>query len=126
MAKLRVLFVDDEEELVSAVTERLELRGIEAVGSTNGHDALERAAGARFDVVVLDLRMPGLDGLDVIRTLRQLQPELKVVMMSGHGSAEAREEGLRLGAFDYLQKPVDIKHLVSILRRAASGEEADA
>lgn len=123
MARLRVLFVDDEDELVSAVTERLELRGIDAVGATNGHDALERATQERFDVVVLDLRMPGLDGLDVIRTLRQTQPELKVVMMSGHGSAEARAEGLRLGAFDYLQKPVDIKHLVSILRRAAGGGE---
>ncbi len=125
MADFRVLFVDDEQELVAAVTERLELRGIDAVGTTSGEQALERVEREHFDVVVLDVRMPGLDGLEVVRQLQQTHPELKVVLMSGHGSREAREEGLRLGAFDYLQKPVDIRHLVSILRRAALGEESE-
>lgn len=118
MQPLRVLFVDDEEELVSAVVERLELRGIEAQGATTGEQALELAASQPFGVVVLDVRMPGLGGLEVLQRLKGLQPGLQVILLSGHGSSEAVDQGLRLGAFDYLQKPVDIEHLVEILRRA--------
>ena len=119
MAALRVLFVDDEEELVSTVVERLGLRGIEATGATSGQEALDRAAGQAFDVVVLDVRMPGLGGLDVIKRLKQSHPDLEVILLSGHGAKEDVEVGLRLGAFDYLQKPVDLGDLVAILKRAA-------
>ena len=119
MASLRVLFVDDEEELVSTVVERLGLRGIEATGATSGQQALARAAAQPFDVVVLDVRMPGLGGLDVIQRLKQSHPELEVILLSGHGAKEDVEVGLRLGAFDYLQKPVDLEDLIEILKRAA-------
>jgi CheY-like chemotaxis protein len=119
MAALRVLFVDDEEELVSTVVERLGLRGIEATGATSGQQALARAAAQPFDVVVLDVRMPGLGGLDVIQRLKQSHPELEVILLSGHGAKEDVEVGLRLGAFDYLQKPVDLEDLIEILKRAA-------
>jgi CheY-like chemotaxis protein len=120
MASLRVLFVDDEEELVSTVVERLDLRGIEATGATSGQEALNRVEERTFDVVVLDVRMPGLGGLDVIRRLKQTHPDLEVILLSGHGAKEDVEVGLRLGAFDYLQKPVDLEDLIEILRRAAA------
>lgn len=119
MAPLRVLFVDDEEELVSTVVERFGLRGIEASGATNGLEALARVGEKEFDVVVLDVRMPGLGGLDVIKRLKQSHPELEVILVSGHGAREDVEVGLRLGAFDYLQKPVEIEDLIEIIRRAA-------
>jgi DNA-binding NtrC family response regulator len=119
MDPLRVLFVDDEEELVSAVVERLELRGVEAVGSTSGEEALRLIDQREFDVVVLDVKMPGLGGLDVIRQVKARLPRLAVVLLSGHGSEESVEEGMSLGAVDYLQKPVDIDLLLSLLRRAA-------
>ena len=119
MATLRVLFVDDEEELVSTVVERLGLRGIQATGATSGQQALARAAAQPFDVVVLDVRMPGLGGLDVIRRLKRSHPDLEVILLSGHGAKEDVEVGLRLGAFDYLQKPVDLEDLIAILKRAA-------
>jgi DNA-binding NtrC family response regulator len=120
MVPLRVLFVDDEEELVSTVVERLNLRGIEASGATSGLEALARVGEKVFDVVVLDVRMPGLGGLDVIKRLKQSHPDLEVILLSGHGAKEDVEVGLRLGAFDYLQKPVEIEDLIEILRRAAA------
>ncbi|MBI5477505.1 MAG: response regulator [Deltaproteobacteria bacterium] len=122
MAALRVLFVDDEEELVSTVVERLGLRGIEATGATSGQEALTRVEEQAFDVVVLDVRMPGLGGLDVIKRLKQSHPDLEVILLSGHGAKEDVEVGLRLGAFDYLQKPVDLEDLIEILKRAAARE----
>jgi DNA-binding NtrC family response regulator len=118
MERLRVLFVDDEEALVSAVVERLELRDIEACGAINGAEALQMLDAQEFSVVVLDVRMPGLGGLDTLRRIKHVYPNLEVVMLSGHGSTEDVEEGLRLGAFAYLQKPVDIEELVDLIRTA--------
>ena len=120
MDPVRVLFVDDEEELVSAVVERLQLRGIQASGVTSGSEALKMVEQDRFEVLVLDVRMPGVGGFDVIRRIKHRHPEIEVVLLSGHGSTEDVDEGLRLGAFDYLQKPVDIAQLVDIVRRAAT------
>ncbi len=120
---LRVLFVDDEEDLVSTVVERLELRGIEAVGAISGQEALHLIGRQPFDVVLLDVRMPGLGGLEVIKRIKQTHPGLEVVLLSGHGAREDAETGHRLGAFDYLQKPVDLEDLITILRRAAAKDE---
>jgi DNA-binding NtrC family response regulator len=120
MDPVRVLFVDDEEELVSAVVERMQLRGIQASGVTSGSEALKMVDGNGFEVIVLDVRMPGVGGLDVIRRIKHRHPHIEVVLLSGHGSTEDVEEGLRLGAFEYLQKPVDIGHLLDIVRRAAA------
>jgi len=120
MEGMRVLFVDDEDELVSAVVERLGLRGIHAVGATSGVEALERMDAEPFDVVVLDVKMPGLGGLDVVRQMNRRHPGMKVVLMTGHGSVEDSETGLSLGALAYLQKPVDLDTLIDILRTAAT------
>jgi DNA-binding NtrC family response regulator len=120
MNKPRVLFVDDEKGLVSAVVTRLKMRDIEAYGVTSSLDALRKLEDEKFDVVVLDVRMPDIGGLDVLRRFRDKYPNLQVVLMSGHGSIENKEEGERLGAFAYLQKPVEIEDLVDVIHRAAS------
>jgi DNA-binding NtrC family response regulator len=120
---LRVLFVDDEDELVSAVVERLEIRGLHAVGETSGSAALERLEAEDFDVVVVDVKMPGIGGLEVIRRIKDRMPNLEVILLSGHGSAGDTEEGLRLGAYDYLMKPIKIDVLVEHIRQAAMGRE---
>ena len=120
MNRLRVLFVDDEEELVSAVVERLELRGFDAEGATSGSKALELIASRTFDAVVADVKMPGLGGLELARDLKLRRPEVNVILLSGHGSSEDVEEGLRLGVVEYLQKPIDIEVLVEVLERAAA------
>ena len=118
MRNLRVLFCDDESELVSALVERLDLRDIDAVGVTSGTEALELIAASRFDVLVLDVRMPGLGGLEVISRAKLAQPDLEVILLSGHGSREDVEKGLQLNAFDYLQKPVEIDRLVQLIHDA--------
>jgi DNA-binding NtrC family response regulator len=120
MDSVRVLFVDDEEELVSAVVERMQLRGIKASGVTSGSQALKMVDDNGFDVLVLDVRMPEVGGFEVIRRIKHKHPGIEVVLLSGHGSTEDVAEGMRLGAFDYLQKPVDIAHLIDIVRRAAA------
>jgi len=120
MDRPRVLFVDDEGELVSAVVERLDIRDIDAYGATNGVEALQRLDAQEFSLVVLDVRMPGLGGLDTLRRIKQMHPDLQVVLLSGHGSTEDVEEGLRLGALAYLQKPVDIEQLVDLIHSGTS------
>jgi DNA-binding NtrC family response regulator len=121
MAGLRVLIVDDEEELVSALVERLNLRGFQATGVVRGEDALAFLDQEECDVVLLDVKMPGLGGLEVIRRIKSLRPGLEVVLLTGHGSAKSVEEGMALGAFDYLMKPVKIDNLVRVLMVAGSG-----
>lgn len=120
METFRVLFVDDEEELVSAIVERLELRNIAAYGATSGVEAMRIIEDQEFDIAVLDVRMPGLSGLEMLQHLKRDYPDVQVILLSGHGSTLDVEEGLRLGAFDYLQKPVDIEQLVEIMRNALS------
>ena len=120
MGALRVLIVDDEAELVSALKERLILRGFDAEGATTGADALAFLENNPCDVVLLDVKMPGLGGLEVIRRIKGERPNLEVILLTGHGSVRSIEEGMALGAFDYLMKPVKIGELVSILTAAGS------
>lgn len=123
MEPLRVLIVDDEAELVSALVERLNLRGFRARGVTAGEEALDLLDRESYDVVLLDVKMPGLGGLEVIRRIKEERPSLEVILLTGHGSVKNVEEGMALGAFDYLMKPVKIDNLVRVLKRAAEGEE---
>jgi len=125
MESLRVLIVDDEEELVSALVERLNLRGFLADGVTTGTEALEFLDGQECDVVLLDVKMPGLGGLEVIRRIKTMKPNLEVVLLTGHGSVKSIDEGMELGAFDYLMKPVKIDKLVQILMAAGSGKRPE-
>lgn len=118
--RIRVLLADDEEEWLSTVVERLGFRGMDAVGVTRGVDVLREVDSRGFDAVVLDVKMPGLGGLDVIRRMKETHGEMEVILLSGHGSKESMEEGLRLGAFEYLQKPIDIEALVEAIKRAAA------
>jgi DNA-binding response OmpR family regulator len=119
MDALRILVVDDETELVEALVERLELRGFQARGATSGREAVAVARENTFDVAVVDLKMPGMDGLQTIRQLRGTQPDLKCVLLTGHGAAENPEQGRQCGACDCMMKPVDIDVLTRTLREAA-------
>ena len=120
MEGLRVLIVDDEEELVSALEERLKLRGFTAYGVTDGSSALAFLEEKACDVVLLDVKMPGLGGLEVIRRIKAKDPHMEVILLTGHGSVKSVEEGMALGAFDYLMKPVKIDNLVRILAAAGA------
>ncbi len=121
----RVLIVDDEAELVSALQERLNLRGFRATGVTTGADALAYLAATECDVVLLDVKMPGLGGLEVIAKIKTEHPRMQVILLTGHGSRRDAEEGMRLGAFDYLMKPIKITDLVRILHAAAGRKQPE-
>ena len=119
MAEYRVLLVDDEEEFVSALSERLMLRGIEVDSALNGEEALARLVEKEFEVVILDVMMPGLGGLEVLKQIKSSDPNTQVILLTGHGSTREGIEGMRLGAFDYLIKPVDIEELLEKMKEAA-------
>lgn len=120
MAKFKVLLVDDEEEFVRALAERLQLRNFYAYVALNGEEALQTIEQEIPDVMVLDLRMPGIDGMEVLRRVKKTHPEIQVIILSGHGSKKDEEEAKQLGAFEFLQKPMKIEHLVKVLEEAYS------
>lgn len=125
MADYRVLLVDDEEEFVSALSERLMLRGIEVDSALNGEEALALMGEKVFEVVILDVMMPGLGGLEVLKQIKSTHPNTQVILLTGHGSTREGIEGMRLGAFDYLIKPVDIEEMLEKMKEAAKTVRPD-
>jgi DNA-binding response OmpR family regulator len=119
MTDLRVMLVDDEEEFVTTLSERLHLRGIEAQTATDGKSALTLIEKDPPKVVVLDVLMPGLGGMEVLQRIRAKNPDIQVILLTGQGSSKDGIEGMRLGAFDYLVKPLDIEELIKKMREAA-------
>jgi DNA-binding NtrC family response regulator len=107
-----VLFVDDEMEFLETLLKRMKKRDLEASGVKSGEQALEFLAQNRVDVVVLDVKMPGMDGIQALKEIKKLHPLIEVVMLTGHASVEVAIQGMELGAFDYLMKPVDIDDLL--------------
>ncbi|MBW2030657.1 MAG: response regulator [Deltaproteobacteria bacterium] len=116
--KLKVLLVDDEKEFVESLSERLELRNLKAAVAYDGERALKMIKKEKPDVMVLDLRMPGIDGIEVLRRAKKKHPDMPIVVLTGHGTEEDEKEAFRLGASAYLRKPVDIDHLVGTLHSA--------
>ncbi len=120
---MKVLIVDDEEELVETLVARLRRRQFTPVGATNGPEALEILSSETFDVVLVDVKMPGMSGLELLKEIKARSPHQQVVMLTGHGSAQHAEEGLQLGAFAYLMKPVKLPVLIEILTNATNHQE---
>ncbi|MDD4272986.1 MAG: response regulator [Desulfobacter postgatei] len=117
----RLLLVDDEKGFVDVLTNRLSRRGIQAVKAYSGAQALRALREARFDVMVLDLKMEDMDGIEVLKIVRKMAPDLPVIILTGHGSRTAAEEGMTIGAFDYLTKPCELNELmekISLARQA--------
>lgn len=127
MEKLKVLLVDDEEEFVSTLAERLQLRNITTLVATDGEEALQIIDTDKPPVVVLDVLMPGMGGLDVLRQIKRSYPHIQVIILTGRGSTKEGIKGMRLGAFDYLMKPVKIEMLMQKMNEAfqAAKQEKD-
>jgi CheY-like chemotaxis protein len=114
----KVLLVDDEREFVETLSERLMLREIGSAVVYDGTEALRMATEEEPEVVVLDLKMPGIDGVEVLKRLKRDHPELEVIILTGHGSSRDRDVCMQLGAFAYLEKPVDIDQLSQVMQQA--------
>ena len=125
MSYVRLLLVDDEERFLATTQILLGKRGVENIHTaTNGADALRILQKERVDVVVLDVKMPGMDGVEVLRRIRQEHPLVEVIMLTGHGSVDSAVEGLKLGAFDYVMKPIDIPDLLTKIEEAHGKRKA--
>lgn len=118
MTEFRVLLVDDEEDFVKTLSERVSMRDIESSVALSGEEALNMLQEEVPDVMVLDLRMPGIGGMEVLSRVREAHPRLQVIILTGHGTERDGEEAKRLGAFQYLQKPVDLETLVRTMKAA--------
>jgi len=115
---MKVLLVDDEIEFVNTLSNRLGMRGISTDVVHDGQQALDYVAKKEPDVIVLDLKMPGMYGMEVLRKLSKTNPNIQVVILTGHGTDQDEEEAQRLRAFDYLRKPTDIDTLADRIRGA--------
>ncbi|GAB7022374.1 response regulator [Salidesulfovibrio brasiliensis] len=116
---VKILLVDDEAGFTDVLTKRMSKRGFEVVSADSGTEAIRILRKEDFDVVVLDLKMEDMDGIEVLQVIRKMVPELPVIMLTGHGSETAAKDGLRYGAYDYLLKPCDLDELMAKIREAA-------
>lgn len=124
MATIQLLLVDDEEKILTSYRILLEEEGMNTFIANNGLDALKIMDEHPIDVVLLDVKMPGLDGVEVLRKTKQKHPLVEAIMLTGHASVESTVEGLKLGAFDYLVKPIDLSVLVTKVNEAYAKKEA--
>ncbi|MEW5984711.1 MAG: response regulator [Acidobacteriota bacterium] len=118
MRVVRLLLVDDEARFVETLSKRLTSRGYYVEKALSGQEALDLVTSRPFDVMLLDVRMPGMDGLETLRAVHRLQPLVKVILLSGHASINAAVEGMRLGAYDYLLKPTDLEDILAKVEAA--------
>jgi len=118
MEDFRVLIVDDEPDFLETVLKRLKRRKIDATGVSSGKEALDLLERQPFDVVILDVRMPGMDGIETLKEMKKRRPLMEVIMLTGHASVEAGMQGMQLGAFDFVMKPADIDELLEKIRQA--------
>ncbi len=118
MSKARILIVDDEKNIIKSLKSALGREGYSTVGAESGEEALEKIDQAQYALVMLDIKMPGIDGIDTLKKIKQLQPELLVVMMSAHSTIETAVTATKLGAFNVIEKPFDLDKLLIIIDNA--------
>ena len=116
--RISLLIVDDEKGFVNVIANRLGKRGIDTTKALSGTEAIQTLRKKDFDVAVLDLKMEDMDGIEVLKILKKMVPEMPVIMLTGHGSERAAKEGIQYGAFDYLTKPCELDELIEKIREA--------
>jgi DNA-binding NtrC family response regulator len=114
----KVLIVDDEEDFVSALAKRLQSHGWDAATAGNGKEALEKVTAQDFTAIILDLKMPGLDGIETLKRLKVINPDLQIILLTGHGSIRDGVDAMKQGALDFLEKPTDFKELLEKINTA--------
>jgi len=114
----KVLLVDDEKKFLEVMSERLTTRGVTVTTATSAAEALEQIEANLFDAVILDLKMPGMDGIEALKRMKAKRPELQIILLTGHATVEKGVEAIKLGAMDFVEKPVDLKSLGEKIKQA--------
>lgn len=114
----KVLLVDDEEEFISTLSQRLETRDLNVTTASSGQEAVELTDQQDFDAILLDITMPGMDGIETLKRIKEKHPEAEIIMLTGHGSIASTVEAMKSGAEDYLEKPVDMSELLAKIKEA--------
>lgn len=118
MKKIKLLLVDDEAEFLDTLVDRLDLRELKTDVAYNGKEALSAVEEEEPDVIVLDVKMPGMDGIEVLQRVKKAYPHVEVIILTGHGSEQDEQRARELGAFDYLRKPADLETLLGRIQNA--------
>lgn len=118
MKKIKLLLVDDEAEFLDTLVDRLDLRELKTDVAYNGKEALSAVEEEEPDVIVLDVKMPGMDGIEVLQRIKKAYPNVEVIILTGHGSEQDEQRARELGAFDYLRKPADLETLLGRIQNA--------
>ncbi|MGA2028202.1 MAG: response regulator [Syntrophobacteraceae bacterium] len=119
VAKPKVLIVDDEQDFLETIVKRLLKRRVDVTGVDSGREAVRILQEQSFDVVILDVRMPGMDGIETLKEIKKRSPLTEVIMLTGHGSIKSGIKGMELGAFDYVIKPAEFDELFEKVNQAA-------
>jgi DNA-binding NtrC family response regulator len=116
--KANVLVVDDEQKFLDVFSQRLQGRGLKVDTATSGEDAIKHAKAKDFDAIVLDLSMPGMGGIEALKEMKHENPDLQIIILTGHGTLQAGVEAMKVGAMDFLEKPVDMNKLLEKIGEA--------
>jgi DNA-binding NtrC family response regulator len=114
----KILLVDDEKDFLDVMSERIEARGMEVTTADSAEKAIESVESGGYDAIILDLMMPGMDGLQALKAIKKKNPDLQVILLTGHATVEKGIEAMKLGAMDFLEKPADINKLTEIIKKA--------
>jgi DNA-binding NtrC family response regulator len=114
----KVLLVDDEVDFLDTLSERMRARGMNVITSSSSAEAFKKVEQESYDVIILDLMMPGVDGLEALKVLKAKKPELQVILLTGHATVEKGIEAMKLGAMDFLEKPADLSQLTERIKKA--------
>ncbi len=118
--RINLLLVDDEVGYVNVISNRLAKRNINVTKSLSGTEGIQALRKQDFDIAVLDLKMEDMNGIEVLKIFKKMDPDMPILMLTGHGSKQAAKEGMEYGAFDYLTKPCDLEKLLEKIREAVS------
>ena len=113
-----VLLVDDEEQFLDALSQRLETRGLKVDTVTSGEEALKQVEDQNFDAIIVDLAMPGIDGIETLKRIKEKRPDLEIIILTGHATVKSGIDAMKLGAEDFLEKPVDLNELLAKIGEA--------
>jgi DNA-binding NtrC family response regulator len=116
--KIKLLLVDDEKDFIESLAERLQLRDFDVSTALNGDDAFNLIREKEFDVIVLDVKMPGKSGIDTLKEIKNINQLSQVIMLTGHATVESAIQGMKLGAYDYIMKPTDTEGLINLINKA--------